>query len=214
LLLIDWILPMLPKFWRLWLMPMVLGGTTAFLVIAISTVAPLRERFTSIFAGREDSSNNFRINVWNAVIEMIQARPVLGIGPGNDAFNAVYPYYQEPGYTALSAYSVYLEIAVETGFVGLACFLWLLVVTFSNGWVQLRALRKIGSREGFWLMGAIAAMVGMLAHGLVDTVWYRPQVSTLWWLMIALVASYVAQAQHSEDSPEITSPLTKHMSGS
>ncbi|MEB3210710.1 MAG: IctB family putative bicarbonate transporter [Leptolyngbyaceae bacterium] len=191
LLLIYWILPLLPRFWAMWLIPMVLGGTTAFLTIAVSTVQPLRDRFASIFAGREDSSNNFRINVWNSVIEMIQARPVLGIGPGNDAFNAVYPYYQEPNYTALSAYSVYLEIAVETGFIGLACFLWLMVVTFSHGWRQMRRLRKIRHRDGFWLIAAIAIMVGMLAHGLVDTVWYRPQVSTLWWLMIALVSSYL-----------------------
>jgi putative inorganic carbon (HCO3(-)) transporter len=39
-------------------------------------------------------------------------------------------------------------------------------------------------------MAAIAAMLGMLAHGLFDTVWYRPEVNTLWWLMVALVASY------------------------
>ncbi len=202
LLLIYWILPVLPRFWRLWLMPMVLGGTTAFLAIAISTVEPLRERVASIFVGREDSSNNFRINVWNAVIKMITDRPILGIGPGNDAFNVVYPYYQEPGYTALSAYSVYLEIAVETGIIGLVCFVWLLVVTFSNGWVQLQLLRQTRSREGFWLIGAIATMLGMLSHGLVDTVWYRPQMSTLWWLMIALVASYVSMAMQPDRQQE------------
>ncbi|MEL6322246.1 MAG: O-antigen ligase family protein, partial [Cyanobacteria bacterium J06626_14] len=144
-------------------------------------------------------------NVWNSVIEMIQARPILGIGPGNDAFNAVYPYYQEPNFTALSAYSVYLEIAVETGFVGLACFFWLMLVTFSHGWKQMNRLRAIRHQDGFWLMAAIATMVGMLAHGLVDTVWYRPQVSTLWWLMIALVASYVAndqeRQQHTPNKP-------------
>jgi putative inorganic carbon (HCO3(-)) transporter len=44
--------------------------------------------------------------------------------------------------------------------------------------------------DGFWLMGAIATLVGLLSHGLVDTVWYRPQINTLWWLMIALIASY------------------------
>jgi len=27
----------------------------------------------------------------------------------------------------------------------------------------------------------------------VDTVWYRPEISTLWWLMVALVASYYPQ---------------------
>ena len=203
LLLIYWLLPMLPRFWQLWLMPIVLGGTTAFLVIAVSTVQPLRDRFASIFVGREDSSNNFRINVWNAVVEMIKDRPVLGIGPGNDAFNVVYPFYQEPGYTALSAYSVYLEIAVETGLIGLVCFLWLLVVTLSNGWLQIQTLRQMKSREGFWLMGAIATIVGMLAHGMVDTVWYRPQVSTLWWLMIALVASYLANAQKNSSSANL-----------
>ncbi|MFM7278441.1 MAG: putative bicarbonate transporter, IctB family, partial [Microcystis aeruginosa] len=42
---------------------------------------------------------------------------------------------------------------------------------------------------GFWLIGAIAAMAGILAHGFFDTVWYRPQVSTLWWLVLGLIAS-------------------------
>jgi putative inorganic carbon (HCO3(-)) transporter len=39
-------------------------------------------------------------------------------------------------------------------------------------------------------MGAIAAMFGMLSHNLFDTVWYRPEVNTLWWLMVALIASF------------------------
>ena len=30
----------------------------------------------------------------------------------------------------------------------------------------------------------------MLAHGVVDTIWYRPEVNTLWWLTVALIASY------------------------
>ena len=39
-------------------------------------------------------------------------------------------------------------------------------------------------------MGAIATLLGLLGHGFVDTVWYRPKVNSLWWLMIALIASY------------------------
>jgi putative inorganic carbon (hco3(-)) transporter len=164
---------------------------------------------SSIFVGREDSSNNFRINVWMAVIEMIKDRPWLGIGPGNDAFNRVYPRYQQPGYTALSAYSVVLEIAVETGLIGIACFLWLLLVAFSQAWQRIQQLRKLGSREGFWLMAAVANMVGMLAHGLVDTVWYRPQVSTLWWLTIALIASYHSIVPQPNSMTEIPSAQTE-----
>ena len=177
-------------FWRFWALPVLMGGAAAFLVLAIAALVPLRDRVMSIFAGRSDSSNNFRINVWIAVIDMIQDRPVLGIGPGNDAFNRVYPFYQQPKYTALSAYSVILEIAVEAGFIGLATFFWLLLVTFGQGWRQLQRLREVQAASAYWLIAALATMVGMLMHGLVDTIWYRPQVSTLWWMMLALVASY------------------------
>jgi hypothetical protein len=35
----------------------------------------------------------------------------------------------------------------------------------------------------------------------VDTVWYRPQVNSLWWFAIAIVASFVGSASltHPED---------------
>lgn len=177
-------------FWKRWALPVLLGGAAALVVAAVISVDALRARVLSIFVGREDSSNNFRINVWTAVVDMIKDRPILGIGPGNDAFNQVYPLYQRPNYTALSAYSVFLEVAVEAGLVGLVAFFWLLLVTFSQGWQQLQRLRETQNVQGYWLMGALAAMAGMLGHGLVDTVWYRPQISTLWWLCMAMVASF------------------------
>ncbi|QQE64181.1 putative bicarbonate transporter, IctB family [Leptolyngbya sp. BL0902] len=177
-------------FWRRWAMPLLLGGVAAFVVLAVLSVSSLRVRVLSMFAGRSDSSNNFRMNVWVAVIEMIRDRPILGIGPGNNAFNAVYPLYQRPRYNALSAYSVFLEVLVEGGIIGLAAFLWMLLVVFQQGWVQIQKLRELQSVQGYWLMGALASMVGILGQGIADTVMYRPQISTLWWLSIALVASY------------------------
>ncbi len=193
-LLVYWYSVQLPSKWRPWAMPVLLGGSAGVIALAVLFVEPVRDRVASIFVGREDSSNNFRMNVWSAVLEMIRDRPILGIGPGNNAFNKIYPLYQRPRYTALSAYSVFLEIAVETGFIGALCFLWLLIVTFNQGVQQLGRLRMLANPDGFWLMGAIAAIAGILSHGLVDTVWYRPEVSTLWWLMVAIVASYYIPA--------------------
>jgi putative inorganic carbon (HCO3(-)) transporter len=189
-LLAHWWSVRLPGMWRQLAIPLLLGAGVLLVSVAIATVEPLRLRVMSIFAGREDSSNNFRLNVWMSVIDMIRDHPILGIGPGNSAFNKVYPLYQRPKFTALSAYSIPLEIAVETGLVGLTCFLWFLVTTVSQGWRQLNRLRSQWHADGYWLMAALATMVGMLAHGLVDTVWYRPQVNMLWWLAIAIVASY------------------------
>lgn len=190
LLLTYWWSIYLPDFWRTWALPIVLGTAIAVIVLATVVVEPLRERTFSIFAGRGDSSNNYRINVWSAAIDMIKDRPLLGIGPGNTAFNKIYPLYQRPRFSALSAYSIILEVAVETGIIGLTCFLWLLLVIFHQGITQLQRLRQALNDQGYWLIGAIAATSGLLGHGLFDTVLYRPDVNTLWWLMIALIASF------------------------
>lgn len=189
-LLVYWWSATMPTFWRTWSLPIILGGLIGVLVLAVIFVEPVNIRVLSIFADRKDSSNNFRRNVWDAVFEMIRDRPIIGIGPGHNAFNKVYPLYQRPRYSALSAYSILLEVAVETGLVGLACFLWLIIVTFNAAFLQMQRLRQSRNVEGFWLIGAIATLLGMLAHGAVDTIWFRPEVNTLWWLMVALIASY------------------------
>jgi putative inorganic carbon (HCO3(-)) transporter len=180
----------IPKFWRTWSLPILLGTVVGLLIIGLIFVEPFRVRIVSIFADRKDSSNNFRKNVWESVFQMIRDRPIIGIGPGHGAFNKVYPLYQHPKFTALSAYSVFLETIVETGFLGFTCFMWLIVVALNTGYLQLSRLRKTKNMEGLWLMGAIAAIIGLLTQGLFDTVFYRPEVNTLWWLMMALIASY------------------------
>ncbi|MGH2416026.1 MAG: O-antigen ligase family protein, partial [Microcystaceae cyanobacterium] len=189
LLLYYWNRGSLSPFWRTWLLPSVLGTLAALLLLALLFVEPLRLRVLSIFAGRGDSSNNFRLNVWSAVLEIIRDRPLIGIGPGNNAFNKIYPLYMQPRYSALSAYSIWLETAVETGLIGFSCFVWLLGVTITQGVRQIGRDRLNRNPQGFWLMAAIAGMVGILSHGFVDTVWYRPEINTLWWLMVALIAS-------------------------
>ncbi len=192
---------------RKWVLPTVLGSLVGVMFVGIVLVPPIRNRVLSMFVGRGDSSNNFRINVWQSVVEMIKAKPVLGIGPGNDAFNKVYPLYARTRFTALSAYSVLLEICVETGLVGLSCFLWLLVVAFTQGGVQLQRLRSNQDSQGFWVIGAIGAMVGLFGQGVVDTVWYRPQVNILWWMAVAIIASFYSALPTDVRKPAPQPPI-------
>ena len=190
LLFYFWWREYLPRFWQVWLLPLVFGSLAAILLVAFISLEPLRLRLTSIFAGRQDSSNNFRINVWEACFRIIEDYPLLGIGPGNDAFNQIYPRYMNSRYPALSAYSVYLEHIVEMGYLGFGCFVWLLAVTFTHGIRQLARLRSSKDRRGIYLIAAIAAAASLAFHGFVDTVWYRPQINTIWWLILAIIASF------------------------
>ncbi|MBE9028590.1 putative bicarbonate transporter, IctB family [filamentous cyanobacterium LEGE 11480] len=177
---------------RAWVLPAIVGGMVGFIALSVIFVPPVRSRVLSIFAMRGDSSNNFRMNVWTSVFQMIKDRPILGIGPGNDAFNLVYPIYSKARFTALGAYSVPLEIIVEAGFIGFACFNWLVLVTFGQAFEQLNRLRQANDRQGYWLIAAVATIVGLMFQGLFDTVWYRPQVNSLWWFAVAIIAGIVA----------------------
>jgi putative inorganic carbon (hco3(-)) transporter len=177
-------------FKRKWVLPALLGGMAGFVLLSVLVVPPVRARVLTMFIGRGDSSNNFRLNVWQSVVNMIKARPVLGIGPGNDAFNKIYPAFSRTKFTALGAYSVPLEILVETGLVGFGVFSWMVAVTFDQAALRVRQLREVGNVQGLWLIGAIVTMIGLMIQGLSDTVWYRPQVNSLWWFAVAIVASF------------------------
>ena len=190
LLLYYWWREYLPRFWRVWLLPLVFGSLAGLFLVSFISLEPLRLRLMSIFAGREDSSNNFRINVWEACFKIIKDYPLIGIGPGNDAFNQIYPRYMNSRYPALSAYSVYLEHIVEMGYIGFGCFIWLIAVTFNHGMGQFARLRRSKNKRGFYLLTAIAATAALAFHGFVDTVWYRPQINTIWWLVLAIIASF------------------------
>jgi len=179
-----------PPLWRRLFPLLLLLGAAAVLVVAVTQVEPLRIRVLSLVAGREDSSNNFRINVWLAAIDMIQARPWLGIGPGNTAFNLIYPLYQQPKFNALSAYSVPLELLVEGGVPYLLAALGLLVASLRAGLAQLKG-------ESSWALpalAAVAAIAGLGMQGITDTIFFRPEVQLTGWFCLASLAVSRAQA--------------------
>lgn len=180
LALLYWAFPRL----SLWALPAVAVGLGGAMAGAVISKPALRLRLMSIFSVFDrnvDQSISFRLRVMQGAIAMVKHYPVLGIGPGNRAFNLVYPLFQKARHSALGAYSVPLEMLIETGVVGLLTYGWLVTVVIGRG---LGAIRK---EPSLWGIAGLSIVVGMLVHGLGDTVWYRPQVQVLWWLAVALV---------------------------
>lgn len=174
-----------PPLWRRLMPLLLLGGGAALLAVLVWQVEPLRVRVLSLLAGRGDSSNNFRINVWLAALDMIQARPWIGIGPGNDAFNQIYPLYQQPKFNALSAYSIPLELAVEAGLPGLLAGIGLVWSTLAAALGQWRA----GGSAALPALATIAIVAGLGVQGLTDTIFFRPEVQLIGWFAVASVAA-------------------------
>ncbi len=169
---------------KIWLTTVIFSIFSVFLFILNSP--SLQHRIVSMFAFREDSSISYRMNVYSACITMFTDNWIIGIGPGNTTFRLVYGLYMTPGFHALGAYSVPLEVAVETGILGFLAFLFLLFNIFiksaryiiNNHYLQNKII----------IATAFTGVVGLMAHGLVDTIWYRPQVNILFWLFVAIIA--------------------------
>ena len=115
---------------------------------------------------------------------MVQDRPWLGIGPGNAAFNSIYPLYQQPKLNALSAYSLPLEILVETGIPGLLACVGLAIASLRRG---VRAL-STDSDLALPCLGCLAAIAGLMMQGAADTIFFRPEVQISGWFCLATLS--------------------------
>ena len=163
----------------------ILGGIAVLSASFITFYLPLRTRILSIFAFRNDSSNSFRFNVYHSCIEMFKDNWLLGIGVGNLNFREIYGLYMLSGFDALSAYNIYLETAVESGIFALISFISFLGLVLYKGFRFI--FNSDNAKDIILVSTAVVSIIGMMIHGMVDTVFFRPQIQTNFWLMIAVI---------------------------
>lgn len=168
----------------------IIGGLTSLFILTLTFVNSLRLRFLSIFAMRNDSSNSFRFNVYHSSLEMFKDNWLLGIGVGNKNFREIYGLYMKTGFDALSTYNIYLEIAVESGIFALIAFMGFLIT------LSYKAVKQILSINNFeyiiFLTASVIAIWAQMFHGLVDTIYFRPQLQFMFWSYVAIITAICA----------------------
>lgn len=163
----------------------IIGVLSAFGILFLMSVTSLRARILSIFAMRADSSNSFRFNVYQSCIQMFQDNWLLGIGLGNSNFREIYGLYMKTGFDALSAYNIYLETAVESGIFALITWLIFLILAIYSAYKYIKTNEF--SPDVLTVIIALTSVVGLMTHGFVDTVFFRPQIQFIFWTMIAII---------------------------
>lgn len=165
------------------------GSVIAFGTAAALFVSSLRARVLSIFAMRQDSSNSFRFNVYHSSVEMFKDNWLLGIGVGNQNFREIYGLYMKTGFDALSAYNIFLEIVVESGIFALIAFMGFLITLIKNSINFI--LKSTDTKAVIISSAAIISIIAVCIHGLVDTVFFRPQIQFIFWTMVAVARTVI-----------------------
>jgi O-antigen ligase len=167
---------------------------------------PLADRMADIPAyfgltdvlGQPVTDENFsvleRVAHWVAAQRMWAQAPWLGVGPGNYAH--VYPQVRLPQWEdALGhAHNIYLNVAAETGLVGLTVYLALLVTAFVWVWQQRSAATGVYAVtpykrwRGALLVGILGVLVHLCVHNVVDNLYVQGMVLQVGlWLALAHV---------------------------
>ena len=159
-----------------------------FALIALYFVLPdtVISRFTSI-GDLTDNSTSYRVYVWMGVLAMLKNYWLCGIGPGDAAFNAVYPAYSYNGIVAPHSHNLFLQIVCDAGIAALAVFLILLFVYF-------RMMCSALSREKDWRsrmlqIACISGVCGFMVQAMTDYSFYNYRLMFYFWAFLALGAA-------------------------
>lgn len=166
----------------------------------IFVVPSMQQRVTSIFAGWQHSSNAFRLHVYQSSLQMFKDSWWIGVGTGNQAFRLAYGLYMNSRFDALGTYCVPLEIAVEAGIFALSVFAAFFLSLL--GRAHLAFYSRTAGWERWLCAGMAAALFGIAAMGFVDTVFYRPQIHFIFWLIAGTLVTASLQLRSADKSAE------------
>ncbi len=168
----------------------------AWVVVAVLAllVPPIRHRVENeLNPNNPANSLVTRVHLWHATVDLIGAHPFTGSGLAN--------YQQEIGpyraqlHDVIHQTHVYpdqleLDFWVELGIMGLIFLLGFLVELVR----YLAPAVRAGPLSHPWAAALSLAWVGIFAHGLVDSPYWKNDLSVEWWALAALVVVAVVPA--------------------
>jgi len=169
-----------------------LGISLAAALVLATQVPLLMARLATVV-----SSIDGRQQMWSATLQMIRDNPVFGVGLGN------YHYLFRGVWPEIYPHDMWLTFWVETGFFGVLAFA---VIIFGLLWRGWRAWPQTSGFYRVALWGMLGGLVLWLVHGLVDSPYWKNDMSAEFWLLAAVefgVLRVLAGQRVRRPEPEI-----------
>lgn len=155
----------------------------------------IRQRFESIVEPKQEDSNTFRKIAWRSAIRMIEAHPLLGLGPDGPKYHFmeyIPPDVPRPLPSGFyeHVHNVYLQYAADRGIPTALVFVWILIqipIDLARG---LRRLPPGRSNRRWLLHGGIAVVLAAAIEGVVEVNLGDSEVLTMF--LIVMTCGYLA----------------------
>ena len=129
---------------------------------------------------------------------MIKDKPFFGHGI-NTYMNVFQAYRGNPFKGPTYAHNCYIQLAAETGIVGLICFFGIIAKTFHYSLGKMRFYSAQEPNLAVLTIGLLSGIFAFLVHSFFDTNFYSLQLSVYLWYMIAVVvviSKFTKQEEH------------------
>ncbi len=141
----------------------------------------------------------FRLNLWQSSLNMIRENPLFGVGLDNFLYEYRGRYIFEAAWrdpNLSHPHNIILDFGTRLGLLGLAVGLLLIFALVRTLWQCWHAVPKV------WFpiaVGLAAALIDMVAHGLVDHSFFLVDLAFLFMLMLG-TAVWLQQSKYAENS--------------
>lgn len=165
-----------------WLIPLLLAGIIMIPFLPESIL----NRILSI-GSSSDTSNAYRIFLWEGVGRMIRYEGLYGTGLGPQAFYAAYePYASVFALNANHSHMLYLQIFIETGFVGGIGFFAFIFSVIKKGF---QALPSADNDIKLIIIAAISAFFGIAFSSATEYIWFYPRVMFVFFIVSGILST-------------------------
>lgn len=139
-----------------------------------------------------DESNIERINRWKSALRMFQAEPVVGFGLGTFAFSYA-PFQISDDLSNAStnagnrgnAHSEYLGLLAETGFMGLLCYLAIIITTISAAVRVFKHNTSVFAQQTALFL--LLSLSTYYLHGFLNNFLDMDKIASLFWGFMAVI---------------------------
>jgi putative inorganic carbon (HCO3(-)) transporter len=145
-------------------------------IIVLGLILILAISYLKLFSEQGKTSFNARLIIWEKAWHVFSGHPIIGLGPGT--FEAYFPSF--PIWGVPQPHNLYLAFLLQTGIIGFIGFVWILIWFFKKGFELLKAQNLLS-------ITLMSVMVYILIHGLVDTTYWKNDLSIAFWVIIALL---------------------------
>jgi O-antigen ligase len=149
-------------------------------------------RFQSMF-DMQSGTGFFRLRLWQSAWTMLREHPWLGVGLDNFLYQYRTRYilpdaWQEPNLS--HPHNILLDFGTRLGIGGIVVLVWLQLAFWRVAWRLYRHPPDAAVRP--LILGLMASMVAILAHGLVDNSFFLVDLAFIFFLITGVISKLEA----------------------